>query len=418
MANTEKQYSYTSIIPVKYAEWLVVFFCSIIFVGFTCSRAMVSIGMIALVAVAILSNNPKQLFTNYFKQKELWALSFLFWIVFLSGIYSDDKIGWLNWVRIKLPYLFLPFAFAGVKKLSERSFTALLYAFILTFFVSTSVILCRYYLNYTLLTESLLKGSALPIPYSHIRYALMLGFSFFCSLYLWQQKLFLFHAYERYLQLFLSLFAFVALHILSVRSGLLAVYLGLFLLAVGAIIIDRKWMLGIGLVIATAVLPYLAYQFVPSLHNKINYMRYDLGEYQKGEINDRSDAMRIVSMKIGIDVWKEHPLIGAGAGDLKNESDKFYESGYPSVSPENRRLPHNQFIWLLATTGVIGLLVFLFSFFYPLLSSGLHKHWISVVFYLSLFSSFFTEHSLEEQMGTGFYLIFLLLLMNRFKNDA
>lgn len=415
--NTEQQQGNWGFIPVKYAEWLTALCCSLIFIGFTCSRALVSIGMIALVAVAVLGNNPKQLFTTYFKQKELWMLSLFFWLVFLSGIYSDDKTGWLNWLRIKLPYLFLPFAFAGVKQLSQRTFTAILYAFILTFFISTSVILFRYYSNYSQITESFLRGSALPIPFSHIRYSLMLGFSFFCCLYLWQQKKILFSESEKYLQIFFAAFAFIALHILSVRSGLLAVYLGLLFLAVRFVVIEKKWIAGFILAVAIVVLPYLAYLFVPSLHNKINYMRYDLGEYRKGEINDRSDAMRLASMKIGMDIWKENILLGAGAGDLKNECDRFYENDYPTISAENRRLPHNQFIWMLATTGVIGLLVFLLAFFYPFFLSGLQKHWLAAVFYLSLFSSFFTEHSLEEQMGTGFYLLFLLLLMNHFRND-
>ncbi len=345
-------------------------------------------------------------------------LSLFFWIVFFSGIYSDDKTGWLNWVRIKLPYLFLPLAFAGIKRISERTFTTILYSFVLTFFISTSVILFRYYSNYNQITESFLRGSALPIPFSHIRYSLMLGFSFFCSLYLWQQKSFLFSASEKHLQIFFAAFAFIALHILSVRSGLLALYLGLFFLAVCAVVIEKKWIAGIVLALATVLLPYLAYQFVPSMHNKINYMRYDLDEYKKGEINDRSDAMRIVSIKAGIEIWKEHKLLGVGAGDLKNECDQFYEREYPSIFPDNRRLPHNQLVWMLATTGAVGLLAFLFSFFYPFFSSGLYKQWIAVAFYLSLFSSFFTEHSLEEQMGTGFFLIFLLLLMNHFRNDT
>lgn len=345
-------------------------------------------------------------------------LSLFFWIVFFSGIYSDDKTGWLNWVRIKLPYLFLPFVFAGLKRLNKRAFITILYAFILTFFVSTSVILFRYYSNYSQITESFLRGSALPIPYSHIRYSLMLGFSLFCSLYLWQQKSFLFSAGEKKLQIFFAAFAFIALHILSVRSGLLAVYLGLLFLAVHAVVVEKKWIAGVILTATIVLLPYLAYLFVPSLHNKINYMRYDLDEYKKGAINDRSDAMRIVSIKVGMEIWKEHKLLGVGAGDLRNECDRFYEREYPSISPENRRLPHNQLVWMLSTTGVVGLLVFLFSFFYPFFSSGLYKQWIAVVFYLSLFSSFFTEHSLEEQMGTGFFLIFLLLLMNHFRNDA
>jgi O-antigen ligase len=403
------------------AEWtekLVALCCTLIFIGFTCSRALVSISMIGLVVVAVFSSNPKTLFGSYFKQSELWVLSLFFWIVFVSGVYSDDKTDWLNWVRIKLPYLFLPFAFAGIKRLSDRTFIAILYAFILTFFISTLFILFRYFSNYHQITESFLRGSALSIPYSHIRYALMLGFSFFCSLYLWQQKQFLFSAGEKYLQIFFAAFTFIALHIISVRSGLLALYLGLFFLACRVVVIEKKWLWGTLVIAAIMVLPFAAYRFVPSLHNKIDYMWYDLGEYKRGEINNKSDAMRIVSIKIGIDIWKENMLLGAGAGDLKNECAKIYERDYPSVSPENRRLPHNQFVWLLATTGTLGLLVFLFVFFYPFVLTGLHKQWLAVVFFLALFSSFFTEHSLEEQMGTGFYLIFLLLLMNRFKYHA
>lgn len=412
------QYCNTGFIPVKYADRLVALCCTLIFIGFTCSRAMVSIGMIGMVAVAVFSNHPKTLFDNFFKRNELWVLSLFFWIVFVSGLYSEDKNDWLNWVRIKLPYLFLPLAFAGIKKLSDRTFVAVLYVFIGTFFVSTTVILFNYYQDYRHITESFLRGNALAIPYSHIRYSLMLAFSFFGCLYLLRQRMYLFSSAEKYLQIFCAAFVFVALHILSVRSGLLALYLGLCFMVVHFLIAEKKWLWGVLLMAAIALLPYLAYQFIPSLHNKINYMRYDLGEYKKGEINNKSDAMRLASMKVGIDIWKEHILLGAGAGDLKNECAKFYERDYPSVSPENRRLPHNQFVWMLATTGIAGLLIFLFAFFYPFVLTGLHKQWIAVVFYLSLFSSFFTEHSLEEQMGTGFYLIFLLLLLNRFQHDA
>lgn len=412
------QYSNIGFIPVKYTDWLVALCCTFIFIGFTCSRAMVSMGMMGLVAIAVFSNHPKPLFGNYFKRSELWVLSFFFWIVFVSGLYSEDKNDWLNWVRIKLPYLFLPLAFAGIKKLSNRTFVAVLYAFIGTFFVSTTVILFHYYQDYRHITESFLRGSALAIPFSHIRYSLMLAFSFFGCLYLLRQRLYLFSNAEKYLQIFCAAFVFVALHILSVRSGLLALYLGLLFMVLQFLFAEKKWLWGTLLMASIVLLPYLAYRFIPSLHNKISYMRYDLGEYKKGEINNKSDAMRLVSMKVGINIWKEHLLLGAGAGDLKLECVKFYARDYPSISPENRRLPHNQFVWMLATTGIVGLLIFLFAFFYPFVASGLYKQWIAVVFYLSLFSSFFTEHSLEEQMGTGFYLIFFLLLMNRFQYDA
>lgn len=387
------------------------------FIGFTCSRALVSIGMIALLVTTLLSSNPKQLFSNYFKRPELWVLSLFFWIVVASGTYSHDKTDWLNWVRIKLPYLVLPLAFAGIAKLKQRTFTVILYGYVLTFFVSALVILTQYALNYEQVTQSFLSGSALKIPYSHIRYSLMLGFSFFCALYLYREKLYLFTVKEKYLQLLLALFAFIALHIISVRSGLLAVYGALFYLALHTIVTQRRWVLGLGVIATIVVLPFVAYKFVPSLHNKIAYMRYDLQEYQRGNINDRSDAMRLLSMEIGIDIWKQNPVFGCGAGDLKTETNTIYKNQYPQITEANYRLPHNQFIWVLATTGVVGLILFLVTFFYPFMANGLYRQGLAVVLFIALFSSFFTEHSLEEQMGTAFYLIFLLLLLNRFKHE-
>ncbi len=390
--------------------------CVLIFIGFTCSRALVTIGMVVLLAAPLLLQSPKVLL-QYFKRPQLWILSLYFFIVLLSGLYSEDKADWLKWVRIKLPYLVLPVAFAGLKRLNSRSFTLILYSFILIFFTSTLVILFRYYSNYTTITESFLRGSALDIPFSHIRYSLMLCFSFFCGIYLLQQKLYLFNPREKYLQLFLSGFAFVALHILSVRSGLLALYIGLLYLAARFIISEKKFIVGMAIIALSVSVPIAAYFFVPSLHNKISYMWYDVGEYKKGEINDNSDAMRLASMKIGLRIWQQHPMLGCGAGDLQAECAAIYQRDYPSVSLQNYRLPHNQYIWVLATTGTIGLLLFLIAFFLPPVITGLYRHWLAVVFLLSLFSSFFSEHSLEEQMGTGFYLIFLLLMMNQFGNE-
>ena len=146
-------------------------------------------------------------------------------------------------------------------------------------------------------------------------------------------------------------------------------------------------------------------------------MRYDLQQYERGEINEYSDAMRIESMKIGADIWLKNLWLGVGAGDLKMEMDKIYARDYPKISEANRRLPHNQFIWVLSTTGIIGFTLFLFAFFYPLIIKGHYKHWLLLVLYLVIFSSFFTEDTFEEQIGAGFYIIFLLLLLNHLKHD-
>ena len=411
----EKKISGSKILSNEQFEWAIVLFCQCIFIGLVCSRALASIGMIALIILSLLYNG-RETFKIYFQSKELWVLSLFFWIVLFSGINSADKHEWLNWVRIKLPYLFLPLAFAPIKKLNDKKFITLLYGFILTLWVSAAIILGRYFSNYETITDSFLKGSAIPIHYSHIRYTLMLAFSFFCAVYLLEKRYYLFHKSEKWLQVLYTLFAFAALHILTVRSGLLALYLGLVCLAFKWFW-QKRFLLGTLIILLVGVLPFGAYRFVPSFHNKVSYMQYDLGQYQKGAINENSDAMRIVSMKIGYELWKSNPWFGVGAGDLEAETNNIYECEYPDISPNNRRVPHNQFIWVLASTGIIGFVLFLTAFFVPLFSKGYYNQWPVVVLYVLLFASFFGEDTFEEQIGTGFYLIFLLILMNYFKRE-
>lgn len=429
-------------------QWLIVVCCQLIFIGFVCSRAITSIGMILLFCISFFEVNEKlrtrlknadesvapgiltrQLIVilqdisfsfsikHLLKRKELLVLTIYFWIVFFSGFYSSDKEDWLNWVRVKLPYIFLPVAFSCIKKLEERKFIALLYGFVITLSISVVFVLINYFLNYSTITESFLRGNTIPMPYSHIRYTLMVAFAFFCCWFLLEKKYFLFSVNEKWLQIFLLAFFFVALHILSVRSSLLALYVGIIFLLLRFIFVQKKFLLGTISLLLLIVLSFSAYKFVPSLKNKIAYMKYDYNSFQSGEVRNLSDAARLLSMQGGLEIAKQNLWLGVGAGDLKTEMNKFYSEHYPQLEESGRKRPHNQFIWVLATTGMVGLALFLFTFAFPLLVNGNYKNWLLVVLHLILFSSFFTEATLEEQIGTGFYLIFLLLFINQFTNE-
>lgn len=404
-------------------QWLIVVCCTFVFIGFVCSRAIASIGMVALLVSSLLYNGLGETLKKYSQRKELLVLSLFFLIVFLSGIYSEDKASWLNWVRIKLPYLALPISFAPVRRLEERKFIALLYGFVITLFISVAIVLSNYFFNYSTITESFLQGNAIPLPFSrfsgisHIRYTLMVTFAFFCSCFLVEKKMNMFSAKEKWVQLFLLVFSFGALHILSVRSSLLALYLGIFFLLLRFVFVQKKYAIGIIMLLALITIPFTAYKFIPSLKNKIEYMKYDYHSFKNGEVSHLSDGVRVVSMQGGLKIAKQNLWLGVGAGDLKTEMNKFYNGHYPQLSEADHKLPHSQLIWVLATTGITGLALFLFAFSFPMLVNGNYKNWLFVVFHLILFSSFFTEATLEEQIGTGFYLTFLLVLMNQFRHE-
>lgn len=389
------------------------FCCILQFVGFVSSRVLASTGMIGILFVALFLFNGIKTIRSFLARKELWVLSFFFIIVFISGIYSTDKDAWMNWVRIKIPFVVLPLSFAALKKLDEKKFIVILYGFILTLFLSSTVVIANYFFHYTEITNSFSAGGGIPMPFSRIRFTLMLAFSFFCLFYIFENKKNVRWKNEKWIQLLLLVFSFVALHILAVRSSLLALYIGLFFLLFRYVFFKREYVKGGLFLIILIVIPFSAQKIIPSLKNKMDYMRYDNLEFEEGHINNLSDAMRRISVIAGIEVAKQNFWFGVGAGDLKQEMNNYYKLKYPILDPKNYKLPHNQLVWVLTSTGIIGFVLFLFSFVYPYFKSRLYKNFLSVILFLIIFSSFFTEATLEEQIGVGFFLIFLLLFINQ-----
>ena len=83
---------------------------------------------------------------------------------------------------------------------------------------------------------------------------------------------------------------------------------------------------------------------------------------------------------------------------------------YPEV--KERKMPHNQFVYVYAGTGIIGLLGFLFALFYPLLYKKAYREPIFFAFYIIVLASFIVENTIENSLGAGFFAFFLLLGLN------
>lgn len=392
-------------------QWLMMTACVCMMVGFVASRAMVSIGMLTLVVVAVLHTSPVSLIKRFLNNAVLVSLTLFFWLVFISGLYSQNITEWLHWLRIKVPFLVLPIAFAGLPKLTAKQLVILLYAYVLVFFISTCAVLGNYFLHYDAVNQSFLSGSGIKMPYSHVRYSLMLCFSFFVALYLVRTSLYVKYEWEKNLMLLYAKFAFVSLHILAVRSGILALYIGLLFWLVVYVWQQKKYGLGFVVLIGLITLPVLAYQFSPTLQNKWKYMVYNWNEFRKGNINYQYDGMRYMSIVNGIEIWKQDKWWGCGAGDLTDKVHFTYSKTFPDLLPENQLMPHNQIVWTMASTGLLGVLLFLLAFFIPLTQHKNYHHILLTVLSIIVFSSFLTEATLEEQMGTGFYLLFTLLFI-------
>jgi len=356
----------------------------------------------------------KHLGTKLLNWKEYLAylVFFFYFLIVLFGVWQveGDYTYLLERLRIKLPFVALPIAFLGLSHFSDREVKGLLY-FLLLFISMTGIgISINYLLNFELINEMLSRGKPMPTPRNHIRFSLLVGVTIIGGLYLIKEHYFYKKSIERYLIIFLTIFLFLFIHVLSVKSGILCLYVALGILCLQYILLSKKYILGLTIMVGLISLPIVAFKTIPSFQQKLNYMQYDLNKYLSGEGGQYSDSGRITSLKVGWELFVNAPVFGVGSGNIKKEVTHIYQKKYSNyVKPIQ---PHNQFLFVLAGSGLFGLFFFMIAVFLPLFYSKNYQHF----FFLGLYSIFIIalilEHTIENAEGVGIFSFFILLFLN------
>lgn len=395
-------------------QWVVIFALLVCVAGFFLSRVLISIGMILLVANAVLHPNLTYNLRAFFLSPIYLSTTIIFLIVLISGLYSSDIQYWLARMRVKAPLLLLPFAFAFLKPFNHRKFYITLYIIFGIMVLSSLAVMAIYLGNIQEIANSYKKANVVSTPFHHIRYSLMLAFCIAIGLHCYVNKISLFVKREPLILLAFSFYLFLFLHFMAVRSGMLAAYIVLFVFLIHIIFTMKQYIIGSILFLALLALPVVAYLTLPTLQNKVKYMTYDLQQfYYNDKVENLSDARRIISFKMGVQTGMQQPLLGVGYGDIKYKVKELYKKEMPNLAEEDRMLPHNQFILVFVGAGLIGLILFMVAVFYPLLTNRHYREPLFLSFNLIVLSSFMTEYTLEVQIGTAFYVLFLLFLLKQ-----
>ena len=378
--------------------------------------------MILFVAMALFEYCPKgfpwlqwrrQLLENtrsWWSYRPYLFIAIPFLLVLVSALWSFDMGYTLERLRIKAPFLVLPWALAGIPRFSRRE-----YHFLLYFLVALMVVACLYVgLNYLVHFEEInnliSKGKPIPTPSNHIRFSLVLGFAILSGIFLLQERFAIRYRWERWLILGMTLFLMAFIHVLSVRSGLLVFYVAILVWLLQYAFKTRRWWVAALAGVLLVMLPVAAYQLFPSFRAKMEYVRWDLLQHQHGTGANYSDSDRLTSVQVGWEIGKRNPLIGVGAGDLKEAVEREYTVSYPESAP---KMPHNQFVTIFAGTGVIGLGLFILGFFYPILYRKNYRDPLFLALHVVVLVSFLMENTLENNFGVSFFLLFLLLGLNQ-----
>lgn len=389
--------------------------CTVWIIGIVWSRFAISLGMILILVAGLWHGQIVDKLKSFFTNKYYLCVLGIFILYLATGLYSDNQDYFMQRMRIKLPFLFLPFAFASVQNIDRETIKQVMYVFIGVTLTGVLWSLSHFLLDVNVYIENYSKGQILPTPIHHIRFSIMVALSVAMSIYLLMGKL---RFKEKYFVSAVIAFFAIYLHILAVRSGLLTFYVLIICTLIYHLLKNRNIKLMGGIIAATLLAIFLSTQYIPTVKKKIGYTKYSLRLFAKNEnIRELSDSRRLGSIAAGIHIAKENPIIGIGYGDLMDETNNYLRDNYPELV-DLELLPHNQYILTLTIAGIIGLILFFLFTIYPIFYLGGYRDFLFVTSQLMLFASFMVEHTIESQIGVAIYIFIILFCMKNMETKA
>jgi len=369
------------------------------------SRVLLSIGFISFLLLTIVHDKAVQQLKEFIQNPLLVGLSVLFLIPLLSGLWSEDQHHWLRSVRIKLPLVLFPLAFAGRWQLSKKQWAVIAAVFLLLVAAGCIWSLAVYITDLQDMNTGYLRAKSIPTPLEndHIRFSLLVCIAMiiaaFLALHSSSSKL-------KLLYILAIIFFFIYLHILSARTGLFAAYGVLLAGTLYGAFHSGKKLLAVSLLAFIILLPLLAYQLLPTFRNRVKYMIYDFSFIREEQyLPGSNDGSRTVSLRAGWQLLKKNPF-GVGSGDVVNETMTWYRDYEPRMLA-TALYPSSEWLMYGGIAGWPGMILFTVVMLIPVFINLPHRFFFVAVSAV-LSSSLLFDIGLEVQFGVFIHAFVLL----------
>jgi len=371
-------------------------------------------GILALTGLALLYFILKIKNFNIFLVEKRFSVFFIIFFAFiLSLLRTDPENQKYAALQFELHYQFLalPFLFAVLPPFPRKIYYQGFFLFLIIVFVCAIGSTTIYLQNKEYFDWSYGQSHLIPTPVNHVRFSLMVTFSVFLSYYLLEKDYFN-DLFFKWLNIFILIFLIFYQHLLAVRSGLVAFY-AVLVLIIFYLIASKKFKKGALLFIGVLTMITASFFTLNTLKNKWGYTLYDwnLGNI-KDKANNYSIGKRLVSQQVTFQLFRENPIFGVGEGNIESEVRKGYAKNFPFVEAQNRLSPHNQYLRTLAATGILGFIIFISCFYFPLFSNKNYRSKILLAIYIITSVSFLFEDTFETKTGLTFCLFFIMFSLH------
>jgi len=358
------------------------------------------------------------------QRKEVLAMAAFYLLHIVSSLCSKDVAEGFSWTVMRIPLFAFPVAFGFVyikQALKERILFAyavittitLLFCFVWGFVASVANN------DYSLLYNDNLTHV---LDKQSVYIALLANIAIFSFVYLLYVKSPLVAKKGLvYVSLFILL---MAVFFLASRIALITLFGSAICVAVWYTIQKRKLKL-LGLLAAgiVAVLVLLITVF-PKTWNRFHELVFTKYEYaHKGEESHfdmpvtadqwNGANIRLAVWHCGWALVKQHPVFGVQLGDKVELMMETYKAKGFDFALETRRNMHNNYLDILVTFGIVGLLLFLWGFlFEPLRQCIRHKDFFGVFVIGAFMLSFIPETYFDRSNGNMAFAFFIAFIVS------
>ena len=150
----------------------------------------------------------------------------------------------------------------------------------------------------------------------------------------------------------------------------------------------------------------------PGLKARLSQTAFEYNQYRRrNNPNGGSLSQRIEYTRASLYLLGKHPLFGVGTGDVPVAYQQAFDALHSPLEPQYRHHAHNQYFAIAVGFGLVGLLLFLVTLFYPYGSEKRRRTYLYTIFLAIALLSMLSEDTLETQAGATWFALFNSLLI-------
>ncbi|GAA4348192.1 hypothetical protein GCM10023185_03880 [Hymenobacter saemangeumensis] len=372
-------------------------------IGLFASRALVSLSPVLGVVAAFTNPGWRPALRQALRIRAVWALAAVYLLLLLSVFYTENLAEWRHQLFRQLPWLGIPLVFALAVPLSgeQRRWVGRCYVLVAAAVAAATVV--KYLLNREYVNKLVSMNQNIPsaLGVFHIHFGIMLALAACWGVLLarpTEQP-----RWWRYALLGSAIVSALALHILAYRTGILALYAAVLVNA--GILLLRRPRLAFIMLACAVLFPIIAYNTLESVQRRWTATVYDYQQFAQGQdINRFSIARRMAAWSNAGNIIRENPVLGVAPADTELEMMRQYDQHSFGLLKENRVMIHNQYLHFLVSSGLVGLLLWLWVLLGPLTHPALRRNLFVVQLLAVQAAATLVDSLLEMQLGFNLFV--------------